>query len=265
MLRLSAGTFLSLTLWPRRLQSADAPAADGFTFIAVNDLHCAEPACRPWFDQVVSQMKRSAPTAEFCLLGGDLADSGTAEQLTSVRDAFKALEIPVHAVIGNHDYKSDRDRSAYERIFPDQINYRFEHAGWQLIGLDTSEGTKAEGTVISGKTLQWLDRNLLELDYEKPTIIFTHFPLGEIIFGRPLNADALLQRCANLNVQAIFSGHFHGFTERHLNRTTLTTDRCCSRIRNNHDGTPEKGWFVCRAEHGEVTRTFVEFRPESVS
>ena len=110
-LRLSAGTLLSFGLWPGRLRGEDAH--EDFTFIAVNDLHALEDACRPWFDEVVRQMKTSAPTAEFCLLGGDLADNGTPAQLTLIKNSFSALDIPCHAVVGNHDYQSDTDRSAY--------------------------------------------------------------------------------------------------------------------------------------------------------
>lgn len=261
MLRLGAAGLLALGLGPRRL-FGEAPAAPGeFTFIAVNDLHFSEPACRPWFDKVVAEMKRSAPRAEFCLLGGDLADNGTPAQLSGIRDAFAKLDIPVHAVVGNHDYLAGNNRSAYEEIFPRQINYRFEHRGWQIIGLDSSEGTKSKETVISETTLHWLDENVPQLARARPTIVFTHFPLGAFVFARPLNADAVLQRLAPLNVQAIFSGHFHGFTERRSRDAVLTTDRCCSRIRSNHDGTPEKGWFVCRAARGQVSRKFIEFQP----
>ena len=141
-LRLSAGALLSLGVWPGRLRGADAPAHDDFTFIAVNDLHALEDACRPWFESVVRQMKASAPTARFCLLSGDLAENGTPAQLTLIKDSFSALGIPCHTVVGNHDYQSATDRSAYERIFPEQINYSFTHRGWQIIGLDSSEGTK---------------------------------------------------------------------------------------------------------------------------
>jgi 3',5'-cyclic AMP phosphodiesterase CpdA len=138
-LRVSAGALLSLGVWPGRLRGADAPATHDFTFIAVNDLHALEDACRPWFDDVVRQMKTGAPRAEFCLLGGDLAENGTPAQLTLIKDSFSALGIPCHAVVGNHDYESATDRSAYERIFPEQINYSFAHRGWQIIGLDSSE------------------------------------------------------------------------------------------------------------------------------
>jgi 3',5'-cyclic AMP phosphodiesterase CpdA len=260
-LRLSAGALLSLGVWPGRLRGADAPAHDDFTFIAVNDLHALEDACRPWFDDVVRQMKASAPTAEFYLLGGDLAENGTLAQLTLIKDSFSALGIPRHAVVGNHDYQSATDRSAYEQIFPEQINYSFTHRGWQIIGLDSSEGTKAKETRISATTLTWLDQNLSKLDLHRPTILFTHFPLGDSVWARPLNADDLLERCYGLNIQAVFCGHFHGFTERPFRHSLITTDRCCSRVRSNHDGTPEKGWFVCQAVNGEIKRRFVEFCP----
>jgi 3',5'-cyclic AMP phosphodiesterase CpdA len=259
--RLSAGALLSLGVWPGRLCGEDAPATHDFTFIAVNDLHALQEACRPWFDEVVCQMKASAPTAEFCLLGGDLAENGMPAQLTLIKDSFSALGIPCHAVVGNHDYQSAIDRSGYEQIFPEQINYFFTHRGWQVIGLDSSQGTRARETRISANTLAWLDQNLSKLDLRRPTILFTHFPLGDWVWARPLNADDLLERCYRLNLQAVFCGHFHGFTERKFGHSTITTDKCCSRVRPNHDGTPEKGWFVCQAVNGEIKRRFVEFRP----
>ncbi len=260
-LRLGAAGLLAAGLWPRRLLAQEKDASEKCTFIAVNDLHFSDANCRPWFDQVVAQMKLSAPQAEFCLLGGDLADMGTTAQLTGIREAFAKLEIPVHAVVGNHDYLTSSDRSAYERIFPGQINYRFEHRGWQVLGLDTSEGTKSKETMISRKTFAWLEETLPQLEPAKPTIVVTHFPLGDFVYARPLNADALLERLGKLNLRAVFSGHFHGLTVRPFGQALLTTDRCCSRIRENHDGTKEKGWFVCQAAHGEVSRAFVEFRP----
>jgi hypothetical protein len=46
-------------------------------------------------------------------------------------------------------------------------------------------------------------------------------------------------------------------------KSIITTDRCCARVRKNHDGSPEKGWFVCQAVNGEIKRRFVEFRPNA--
>jgi hypothetical protein len=71
----------------------------------------------------------------------------------------------------------------------------------------------------------------------------------------------VLGRFKEHNLQAIFSGHFHSLTERTARGVALTTNRCCSFHRKNHDGAKEKGYFLCRARDGKIERTFVEFKP----
>jgi 3',5'-cyclic AMP phosphodiesterase CpdA len=258
-IQLGAGGLLAAGLWPGRVM-AEPSLKNGpsWRFIAVNDLHFLEPACRPWFDTVVAAMKRETPDAEFCLICGDLADGGTAAQLEDARDAFKALGMPVYATPGNHDCGPGEDRSAYERIFAGHVNQSFEHRGWQFIGLDSAQGTKYQNIAIQPATFQWLDAELPKLEKKKPTVIFTHFPLGEGVHYRPTNADALLERFLDFNLHDVLNGHWHGFTEKTWQHATVTTNRCCSRVRNNHDGTKEKGWFVCEVADGRLTRRFVE-------
>jgi hypothetical protein len=261
LLRIGAGTLLTLGLWPGRLAGGDLTGAGEFPFVVLNDLHFHDRACAPWFAEAVTALKASSPAAEFCLLAGDLADYGTPEQLAGVRDAFEKLGIPLYTVIGNHDYLSATDRRPYEQIFGGQVNYTFEHGGWQFVGLDTTDGIEWKDSTISSTTLSWLDENLPKLDRRRPTILFTHFPLGDDVPMRPVNADAVLNRFLEFNLSAAFCGHYHGLTERKRRATTITTDRCCSRVRSNHDGSKEKGWFVCRAmESGDVSREFVEFK-----
>lgn len=256
---LRAGLFSWLAArWPRALFAQDDPAAEDFSFIAVNDLHYQEEACAPYFARILEAMRKSSPDAAFCLVSGDLADQGKPEQLAGVRAALQRFERPIYAVPGNHDHLTDTDRAAYEENFPGQTNYHFVHGGWQFVGLDTSEGTKWQNTRVAEATLAWLDEALPKLDRSRPSVVFTHFPLGEGVSYRPTNADEVLRRLAGHNVQAIFSGHWHGFSERQAGSTTLTTDRCCSRVRGNHDSSKEKGWFVCRARGGRIERTFVE-------
>ena len=122
-MRLGAGTWFSLDLWPGRLRASDSKDAENFTFLAVNDLHFAdEKECGLWFEKAVLAMKKSAPRAEFCLLCGDIADKGEARQHSGVRTAFAELDLPVHATIGNHDYLTRTDRRSYEEAFKNQIN-----------------------------------------------------------------------------------------------------------------------------------------------
>lgn len=282
--RLSAGTLLALGLWPGALRAGDADVGGSFRFLVVNDLHYMTPECGRWLEQVMRQM-RAEPGVEFCLVAGDLCEYGTEAELGGVRDVLKQLGLPVFVVIGNHDYTApeadDQDRRArqlepsqaaepgppdsqpmanrrsYERLFPNQINYWFEHRGWQFVGLDTTQGLLYQNTRIQDPTFDWVRDHLRKLDPLKPTVLFTHFPLGPGVTYRPRNADALLDLFRPVNLRAAFCGHWHGFTERRVGEATLTTNRCCALKRGNHDGTREKGYFVCTARDGHISRLFV--------
>jgi 3',5'-cyclic AMP phosphodiesterase CpdA len=260
MLELSAGSLLALGLWPGALRAAGEGNSGEFNFIVVNDLHYLDSKGDKWFEQVVTQMKATPQKPEFCLIVGDYAEHGKAEQLAATRDLFKELGLPTYGVIGNHDYLAQDNRKPYEQLFPDRINYRFEHKGWQFLGLDSTQGQLGANTRVQAPTLQWLEDHLPKLDKKRPTVVFTHFPLGALTPSRPVNADDLLERFRDFNLRAVFCGHFHGFTERQVWNTILTTNRCCSFFRGNHDGTAEKGYFLCEAKEGTIKRQFVEVK-----
>ena len=257
IMRLSAGSLLAMGLWPGALRAEGAGGSGEFTFIAVNDLHFQSDKCPAWFERVVRQMKATDPAPAFCLVIGDWAEHGTAKEIGAVKEIFATLGIPVFGTIGNHDYTAEDERTAYEKLFPNALNYSFEHDGWQFVALDSTEGHIATAT-IQPATFQWVEEHVGALDKTKPLAIFTHFPLGVLTPSRPKNADDLLARFKDHNLQAVFNGHFHGFTERTFAHATVTTNRCCAISRDNHDGSKEKGYFLCTAKDGKITRTFVE-------
>jgi predicted MPP superfamily phosphohydrolase len=260
MLRVSGGTLLAAGLWPGALGAQKDRAAGDFYFLVVNDLHLLNDRCIPWFEILAKQMKAHRETIQFLLVVGDLVEDGKPEQFKPVQTILKKLDFPVHSVVGNHDYRTMADRQPYEEFFPRSINYHIEHRGWQFLGLDSSEGNKAKVTV-QPPTLTWLDATLPKLDKKKPMVMFTHFPFGALTPYRAANADQVLERFKEHNLKAVYNGHFHGFTERKHGETVLTTNRCCSYKRNNHDGTKEKGYFLCHARDGKIERTFVEVKP----
>ena len=256
--RLSAGTLLALGMWPGAMRAATSAAGGSrdFKFIVVNDLHCMDDESRQWFQGVAGRMKNEG--AELCLVVGDLAEDGKREELGAVKEIVGTLGVPVYPVIGNHDFLTQTDCRAYVDVFPGRLNYAFEHRGWQFVGLDSSEGQHYENTEVSGETLRWLDDNLKALSRQKPTVMFTHFPMGANVRYRPKNTDAVLDRFRDFNLRAVYNGHFHGFTESKPGGTVVTTNRCCALKRNNHDGTKEKGYFVCTISDGAIHREFVE-------
>ncbi|MCY3024249.1 MAG: metallophosphoesterase [Planctomycetota bacterium] len=261
LLRWSAGSLLAAGLWPGALRAEGDGAAADFRFVVVNDLHYVDAACGRWLETVIARMKADQDQPAFCLLAGDLANDGTREQLAGVRDVFKTLGVPVCAVIGNHDWLGFDDRKPYEELFQKQLSYHFDHDGWLLLGLDTTDGQHWAKTAVQKPTLDWLDETLPKLDKKRPMIVFTHFPLGAGVQYRPANADDVLARFKEHNLRAVFCGHFHGFTERKVGDAVLTTNRCCALKRGNHDGTKEKGYFLCHVKDGNVERKFVEIKP----
>ncbi len=257
--RLGAGTLLALGLWPGALRAGNETPSGTFRFITVNDTHCMSKECGPYLEGVVAQMRTA--DVEFCLHAGDLTEKGDRRHMETVKEIFGTLPGEFYPVPGNHDYVTQTNRRDYTRTFALRVNYYFHHRGWQFIGLDTTDGLRYEKTEIQPATFEWLREYLPRLNKRKPTVLFTHFPLGAGVNYRPANADALLDCFRDFNLQGVFNGHYHSLTEREHSGVLITTNRCCALKRTNHDGSKQKGYFVCEAKEGRVTRQFVEYKP----
>lgn len=272
MIKAGLGGLLAMGLWPGRRLHASAHAhsqarteagdssgtESSFRFIVVNDTHYVSKECAPWMRGMVSSMNKHADIA-FGLHLGDVTDTGAQADLEAMAVVLKEAKFVFHTQPGNHDYLTGTNRAAYDTVFPGSTNYAFKHAGWQFVGCDTTQGQAYEKTRIQPPTLEWLDAHLPELDPALPTVIFTHFPLVSPAKYVPLNSEDLLGRFLKFNLVAAFSGHYHAFTEGKTQRATLVTNRCCSRARSNHDGTKEKGYWLCKAANGTIQREFVAY------
>jgi Icc-related predicted phosphoesterase len=71
---------------------------------AAGDIH-AETAEH---DRVREAFARASAQADLIVLAGDLTQHGQVDEAAVVADACRELEIPVVAVLGNHDWQSDR-------------------------------------------------------------------------------------------------------------------------------------------------------------
>lgn len=253
-----AASLLAAGAWPGALAARDGDAGAGFHFLAVNDLHYQNDKCGPYFGALVKQLKGHAEKPAFCALVGDLSENGGRNQVGPLREIFQPIGMPVHAVPGNHDFQG-QDRNGYDASYPDSLNYVVDYNGWLCLFLDSTDGSKSQ-CAVGRPTLQWLEEMLPRLDKKRPLVVFTHFPWGLLVPLRSTNADAVLDRFKEHNLQGVFNGHYHGSSQRKLGNAAITTNRCCSFSRQNHDGSKEKGYFLCHAKDGQVTRTFVEFK-----
>jgi 3',5'-cyclic AMP phosphodiesterase CpdA len=257
LMKMSAAALLARGLWPGALAAQDAAVGD-VPFICVNDLHYVDEGCAPFFRMMLGKMKEAAPQAKLLIIVGDLCDNGTAVQHPAIKEILKSSGLELKVVMGNHDWTSQTDRKAFEQTWPDSLNYTLEHDGWQFVGLDSSDGVKYENTSVLPPTLAWIDENLPKLDKRRPMVLFTHFPLGQGVKYQLANSNDVLDRFKEYNLRAVFNGHFHSFTEHQRGDYLITTDKCCAFRKDNHDGTPEKGFFLCTTRDGKLERKFIE-------
>ena len=84
--------------------SSPTPSERPLRIAAAGDVHCA-PENR---DETEAAFARLAGTADLLLLAGDLTTHGEPEQASVLADACRPLEMPIFAVLGNHDWHTGR-------------------------------------------------------------------------------------------------------------------------------------------------------------
>ncbi|MDX6437963.1 MAG: hypothetical protein QOF45_546 [Gaiellaceae bacterium] len=78
--------------------------AESIRIAAAGDIHCAEPL-RARITHAFADIENHA---DVVLLAGDLTTHGEPEQAAVLADACRPLELPIYAVLGNHDYHANR-------------------------------------------------------------------------------------------------------------------------------------------------------------
>jgi 3',5'-cyclic AMP phosphodiesterase CpdA len=160
------------------------------------------------------------PLPDLVLFTGDLAERGHAAEYEAIAQALASLPMPVYAVPGNHDHPSVA-RDALPACMPVRADapaqtccYHVQHAGLQLIALDTVVPGRPHGALDSPQ-LDWLERTLARC-HDQPVLLFMHHP--PLPTGiEAMDACGLLEggdRLAALvrghgQVQGLLCGHLH--------------------------------------------------------
>ena len=79
-------------------------AARTIRIAAAGDIHAGTGDA----DCVREAFRRAADQTDLILLAGDLTQHGQVDEVCVVADACRDLELPIVAVLGNHDWQSDR-------------------------------------------------------------------------------------------------------------------------------------------------------------
>lgn len=204
---------------------------------AVGDVHLAEDnrgRLRPRLAEIGER-------ADVLLVAGDLTQHGTLAEATVVADEFRDLDVPVVAVLGNHDYHSNA-QDEITAVVQDAGLHVLESAGITLpvngerLGI---AGTKGFGGGFSGHSINafgepeikafvahaeevaaGLRRALDDLDAEF-TVALTHYaPVEDTLAGEAteifpfLGSSLLGEAVDHAHADLAIHGHAHAGTEK---------------------------------------------------
>lgn len=151
------------------------------------------------------------PDVDAVVVSGDLSDDGSAGSYRLLRELIEpwAAErgaVPAY-VMGNHDA---RDAAGFEQVIGERTGV--VRAGeLRIMRLDSSVPGAGYGRIDPAQ-LTWLETELATSD--APTVVVLHHPpipaISPLLAALELqDPEDLLDICAQAEVQAILSGHYH--------------------------------------------------------
>ena len=200
---------------------------------AAGDLHASE-ATR---ERVERAFATVAEEADVILLAGDLTTTGEPEQAQVVADACRGLDVPVFAVLGNHDFHAGRTEDICAVV--EEAGVHVLDRSWrtcEIAGLVLGVvGTKGFIGGFPGSALPDFGEPLLRQDYAETTreseaiakglqelvhcdlrIVLLHYaPIQATVEGEPegihllLGSDRLATPIAEYGADLVLHGHAH--------------------------------------------------------
>jgi Icc-related predicted phosphoesterase len=196
---------------------------------ATGDLHCRANSAGT-FQPLLSQ---AGAEADILLLCGDLADRGLPEEAQILaKEITSALNIPVVAVLGNHDYDAGREQEVRE-VLADAGVHVLDGETCEIRGVGFA-GVKGFPGGFGARTLQsWgeptiklfvhealdealkLETALATLRTEHRIVLLHYAPVRGTVTGEPLEifpflgSSRLEEPLSRFAVTAVFHGHAH--------------------------------------------------------
>lgn len=195
---------------------------------AVGDLHCSKKSVgvfRPVFARLEGQ-------ADVLLLCGDLTDYGLPEEAVILSKELSVLEIPILAVLGNHDYESGHHEKVIEILQEGGVKVldgdSIEIDGLGFAGIKGFAGGFGRGTLgpwgetaIKSFVKEALDEALklesalARLRTERRVALLHYAPIRDTVRGEPeeiypfLGCSRLEEPLERYPVNLAFHGHAH--------------------------------------------------------
>jgi uncharacterized protein len=199
---------------------------------AAADIHCSEETR----GAVTAAFEKIEPEADVILLAGDLTTYGLPEQAQVLADIAGAVEAPIVAVLGNHDYHSDREGEITEVLTAAGITLLERSStvlnvdgvsvgvvgakgfigGFDGGGINFGEPMIREIYAATTADVESLDRGFSEIAGAAIRIALLHYaPIAETLEGEPrglwtvLGNERLAVPLAAHRPDLVLHGHAH--------------------------------------------------------
>jgi Icc-related predicted phosphoesterase len=177
-------------------------AAKTIRVAAAGDIHASAAESR----RVSEAFRRVGSRADLLVLAGDLTQHGEVEEITVVADACREVPIPVVAVLGNHDWQSDRPGDLTRELV-DAFGSQWANFGEPLFRAAYAETTR---------DVEALDDALKAIEPCSVRIALLHYSPTELtLVGEPerlwlvLGAERLAGPIRTHRPDLVVHGHAH--------------------------------------------------------
>ncbi len=138
---------------------------------------------------------------DFVVLGGDLTDFGSDEEIAGVKSELDRLGRKYYVVAGNHDAKwSESGCNTFKNVFGYE-QFEFEKDGWRFIGSGCGPDMRMAPALLPKESMVWLEN----LEPGKKSIFFNHYPQDTSV----LNYFDVTRILKEKGVRFEIGGHWH--------------------------------------------------------
>jgi Icc protein len=220
----------------------------------IGDLHLTDAALPNDLalrDIVLEANAHLAGQIDFVVLPGDNADDGTAEQYEILRGELDQLELPIHIIPGDHDFKSRNLHAFHEVLGAESLPKAITLGDCRCIFLDyVSAGTGGPDFRLGHTQLAWLRAELQRAAAEgRESMVFAHAYPADLADAEEANAFYGMLR--EFQVAVVDMGHTHYNELANDGRTIYASTRSTGQI---EEGTA--GFSLLAADDGVVSWRF---------
>nr|NQU92211.1 PQQ-binding-like beta-propeller repeat protein [Bacteroidota bacterium] len=150
----------------------------------------------------------TAPRPSFIIVSGDICEFSVPGVTWDVnRKYYEGIDIPVYLIAGNHDNTWVSAASKFRDLYGG-LNYSFDYGGCHFIGLNSATIQEPIQS-FDEVTVNFLKKDLEEVDSGTPVFMYFHHPLYGGGFASQYDCDRILDLVRDHNVVLLMDGHGH--------------------------------------------------------